>query len=49
MKIPLKYTRTLKIEGIYIDNYNVLDEGRKIRNNTRFKAEGVNVNFVEKK
>ena len=32
-----------------IENYNVLDEGKKIRNNTRFKAEGVNVNFVEKK
>lgn len=31
-----------------IRNYNVLEEGKKIRNNSRFKAEGTNVNFVEK-
>ncbi len=33
----------------HVENYNVLEEGRKVRNNTRFKEEGVNVNFVEKK
>lgn len=32
-----------------VETYNVLEEGRKIRNNSRFKEEGVNVNFVEKK
>ena len=31
-----------------IRNYNVFEEGKKIRNNSRFKAEGTNVNFVEK-
>lgn len=31
-----------------IRNYNVFEEGKKIRNNNRFKAEGTNVNFVEK-
>jgi diaminopimelate epimerase len=28
--------------------YNVVEEGKKIRYNTRFKTEGTNVNFVEK-
>ncbi len=35
----------------FVDNiasFNVFDEGRKIRNNSRFKTEGVNVNFIEK-
>lgn len=31
-----------------VENYNVFEEGKKIRNSTRFKAEGTNVNFVEK-
>jgi diaminopimelate epimerase len=31
-----------------IRHYNVFEEGKKIRNNARFKAEGTNVNFVEK-
>lgn len=31
-----------------IKNYNVFEEGKKIRNNNRFKTEGTNVNFVEK-
>ncbi len=31
-----------------ISNYNVFEEGKKIRNNARFKAEGTNVNFAEK-
>lgn len=31
-----------------IKDYNVFEEGKKIRNNNRFKAEGTNVNFVEK-
>jgi diaminopimelate epimerase len=31
-----------------ISNYNVFEEGKKIRNNKRFKDEGTNVNFVEK-
>lgn len=30
-----------------IENYNVALEGSAIRNNTRFKAEGTNVNFLE--
>ena len=29
--------------------FNVVEEGRNIRNNKRFKTEGTNVNFVEKK
>jgi diaminopimelate epimerase len=32
-----------------IGNFPVYDEGYKIRNNERFKAEGTNVNFVERK
>lgn len=31
-----------------VRNYNVFEEGKKIRNNSRFKAEGTNVNFIEK-
>lgn len=31
-----------------IRNFNVFEEGKKIRNNARFRAEGTNVNFVEK-
>lgn len=31
-----------------IRDYNVFEEGKKIRNNNRFRAEGTNVNFVEK-
>ncbi len=31
-----------------ITNYNVFEEGKKIRYNTRFNAEGTNVNFIEK-
>jgi len=31
-----------------IENYDVVAEGRKIRNNTRFREEGTNVNFIEK-
>jgi diaminopimelate epimerase len=31
-----------------IKNYNVFAEGKKVRNNARFKAEGTNVNFIEK-
>ncbi len=31
-----------------IRNFNVFDEGRKIRNNERFKEQGTNVNFIEK-
>jgi diaminopimelate epimerase len=31
-----------------VEEFNVFDEGKKIRNNTRFKAEGTNVNFIEK-
>src|SRR3954468_2878105 len=31
-----------------VRSYNVFEEGKKIRNNDRFKAEGTNVNFVEK-
>jgi diaminopimelate epimerase len=30
-----------------INNYPVYEEGKKIRNNKRFKAEGTNVNFIE--
>ena len=36
----------------FIDNvasYNVVEEGRKIRNNDRFKNGGTNVNFIEKR
>lgn len=32
-----------------VENYNVFEKGRAIRNSERFKAEGTNVNFVEKK
>ncbi len=32
-----------------VENYNVFEEGKKIRNSERFRAEGVNVNFIEKK
>ena len=31
-----------------VKNYNVFEEGRKIRNNERFKENGTNVNFIEK-
>lgn len=31
-----------------LKNYNVLENGKKIRYNNRFKAEGTNVNFIEK-
>ncbi len=31
-----------------VEKFNVFDEGKKIRNNTRFKSEGTNVNFIEK-
>lgn len=31
-----------------VENFNVFEEGKKIRNNARFKAEGTNVNFIEK-
>ena len=30
-----------------LKSYNVVHEGKQIRNSSRFKAEGVNVNFVE--
>lgn len=30
-----------------IDTFNVFDEGKKIRNNERFKEKGTNVNFTE--
>lgn len=33
----------------HIDEINVVQEGRKIRNSERFKEEGTNVNFIEKK
>ena len=32
-----------------IETLNVFEEGKKIRYNTRFAAEGTNVNFIEKK
>ncbi len=32
-----------------VDHYNVFEEGKKIRYNERFAAEGTNVNFIEKK
>jgi len=32
-----------------IERFDVIGEGRKIRNNERFKEEGTNVNFIEKK
>lgn len=32
-----------------VDSYNVFEEGKKIRNNERFLAEGTNVNFIERK
>jgi len=32
-----------------VEHYNVVDEGKKVRNNQRFKTEGTNVNFIEKK
>lgn len=31
-----------------VSSINVVEEGRKIRNNDRFKEEGTNVNFIEK-
>ncbi len=31
-----------------VETYNVFEEGKKIRYNERFKAEGTNVNFIEK-
>ncbi len=31
-----------------VRNYKVVEEGKKIRNNERFKEKGTNVNFVEK-
>ena len=31
-----------------VQHFNVYEEGKKVRNNNRFKAEGTNVNFVEK-
>ena len=32
-----------------VEQYDVFGKGREIRNNDRFKAEGTNVNFIEKK
>lgn len=32
-----------------VENYNVYEKGKAIRYNDRFKAEGTNVNFIEKK
>ena len=32
-----------------LDNYAVFTEGQKVRNNDRFKEEGTNVNFIERK
>lgn len=32
-----------------IDQINIVEEGRKIRYNDRFKTEGVNINFVQRK
>jgi diaminopimelate epimerase len=32
-----------------VENYNVFEKGKEIRYNDRFKVEGTNVNFVEKK
>lgn len=32
----------------YVASYNVFEEGKKIRNNDRFKTKGTNVNFIEK-
>lgn len=32
-----------------VENYNVYEKGKAVRYNDRFKAEGTNVNFVEKK
>lgn len=32
-----------------VNQYNVFEEGKKIRYNDRFAAEGTNVNFIEKK
>jgi diaminopimelate epimerase len=31
-----------------VEHFNVFEEGRKIRNNERFKEKGTNVNFIEK-
>jgi diaminopimelate epimerase len=31
-----------------IADFNVFEEGKRIRNNARFKAQGTNVNFIEK-
>jgi diaminopimelate epimerase len=32
----------------HVEQFNVLEEGKKIRNNERFKEKGTNVNFIEK-
>lgn len=32
-----------------VEKYNVFEEGKKIRYNERFKKEGTNVNFIERK
>ncbi|MCE3279132.1 MAG: diaminopimelate epimerase [Bacteroidetes bacterium] len=32
-----------------VENYNVLEKGKEVRYNDRFRSEGTNVNFVEKK
>jgi len=31
----------------HLEGFNVFEQGKKIRNNSRFKAEGTNVNFLE--
>lgn len=37
------------VKSVYdVKNFNVYDEGKKIRNSDRFIAEGTNVNFIEK-
>ena len=32
----------------YLEDYKVVEEGKAIRNNSRFKQKGTNVNFIEK-